>query len=129
MSAYGWAVDSTPAPKHAWGWGAKPQSDPVKTANARKIALACGTATLGRIYGEDGLDYEDEIVVMAAEYGVTVEEMRVRLLDSNMQKTGGAQQPPSGNGKEKSKPNPTTKAQSRFTVPPNGNGSIHGVLA
>jgi hypothetical protein len=60
-----------------------PQIDDAKTANARKIALGCGSTRLGRVYAEDGLDFEDEVTAMAQEYGVTVDEMRVKLLDAN----------------------------------------------
>ena len=79
---YGWTFDAAPAPKHTWDWNAKPQSDPEKTANARKTSLGCGVTSLGRVYAEDGLDFEDEIVAMATEYGVSTEEMRAKLMDS-----------------------------------------------
>jgi len=129
-AAYGWGVLASPSPRHSWNWPAKPQTDPVKTASARKTNLSDGTTTLGRIYAEDGLDFEDEVVAMAHEYGVTVEEMRVKLLDSNMQKSGGGgAAPPDGKDEpDADETIPPTKAHSRFTVPSNGNGHIHGVL-
>ena len=35
--------------------------DEVKQANARKINLETNSTTIGRIYSEQGLDYEEEI--------------------------------------------------------------------
>ncbi|MDD4890376.1 MAG: phage portal protein [Phycisphaerae bacterium] len=74
--AYGWSVPAMPAPRHHWGWPKMPQIDDAKTASARQTALGCGTTSPSRIADEDGLDDEDEIEVLAADYGVTVEEMR-----------------------------------------------------
>ncbi len=128
VSAYGWSsIAAAPLPKHTWDWNAKPQTDPVKTANARKISLSCGTTTMGRIYAEDGLDFEDEVGAMAAEYGVTVDEMRVKLLESNMQKSGGSQSSDSGEEDNEDEDAPLANAGSRFSIPSNGNGHIHGV--
>jgi DNA-directed RNA polymerase specialized sigma subunit len=56
----------------------------VKTATARKIALSTGTATLGRIFAEDGEDFEDSIQEMANEYGLDIDEMRKRILNANL---------------------------------------------
>lgn len=81
---FGWNSELDSVPKHAWGWPGKPHNDPVKTATARKIALSTGTMTLGRIYAEDGADYEDALDEMAVEYGVSVDEMKRRILDANL---------------------------------------------
>jgi lambda family phage portal protein len=78
--AYQWEVPPAPEPRHGWNWPAKPQIDQSKTANGRKTALAFGGVTLGRIYAEDGADFEDELPKMAREYGVTPDEMRGILL-------------------------------------------------
>lgn len=76
---------SLPTPKHSWDWPAMPQIDDLKTAKARQTALSVGNTRLGLIYADDGLDFEDELPLMAAEYGVSVDEMRKRLLDCNLQ--------------------------------------------
>ena len=83
VDVYGWAVVRYPIPKHSWIWPAKPRIDEEKTANARKIALSIGATTLTRIHDEDGTDYEEEIVIEARDYGVTVKEMRLVHLCAN----------------------------------------------
>jgi lambda family phage portal protein len=79
---YGWAVDGRPSPKHGWAWPGMPQIDNQKTANARKIALSCGATSLGRIYSEDGLDFDDELPAMAEQYGVSVSQLKSKLFDA-----------------------------------------------
>jgi len=79
VRVYGWTVPADPAPNHTWDWPQKPVIDDVKTASARKIDLATGVGTLRRIYAEQGLDFEDEVRVMAEDYGVTVDQMREAL--------------------------------------------------
>jgi len=76
---YGWAVDPYPIPPHAWDWPGYPKIDPTKTAKARAASLGVGATSLTRIYREDGLDFEDELKVMAKDYGVEVDEMRAIL--------------------------------------------------
>jgi division protein CdvB (Snf7/Vps24/ESCRT-III family) len=39
---------------------------------------------LGRIFAEDGEDFEDSIQEMADEYGLEVDEMRERILNANL---------------------------------------------
>jgi capsid protein len=82
--SYGWNVDAYPSPKHSWGWPGKPHNDPVKTATARKISLSTGTTTLGKIFSEDGEDFEDNIEQMASEYGISIKEMKARILEANL---------------------------------------------
>jgi len=101
---YGWNVPAAPAPKHSWRWPARPKIDEQKTANARKTALGTGQTTLSRVYEEEGYDYEEELLVMAKDYGVTVDEMRQILRDAvfaNKQPTAavpdpGREAPPAG---------------------------------
>lgn len=81
---YGWTGDATIPPPHLWAWPAMPQIDDAKTATARQTSLKCGATRLGRVYEEDGLDFDDEVALMAAEYGVTEQEIRQRLLDVNL---------------------------------------------
>lgn len=80
---YGWNVDAQSSPKHSWSWPARPKIDEEKTANARKTSLGSGQITLGRIYEEDGYDFEEELVVMAKNYGVSTAQMRMILLCQN----------------------------------------------
>ena len=93
VKVYGWTVAQEPAPKHSWDWPGMPQIDDQKTATARKTSLSCGVASLGRFYAEDGLDFEDEVAAMAAEYGIDVEEMKARILDANFPKTPAPEAP------------------------------------
>jgi len=86
---YGWSVPDSPSPAHTWGWPRKPVIDEGKMANARKTDLGTGVATLRRIYADEGLDFEDEIRGMAEDYGITVEEMRVRLLAQHFSTAAG----------------------------------------
>jgi capsid protein len=100
-----WSFDAAPAPKHAWDWPAMPQIDQQKTATARKTAMSFGGTRLGSIYAEDGLDYEDEVAAMATEFGLTVEEMKARLLEcalpKNSQPAEAADKPGRDEGEDK----------------------------
>lgn len=111
VDAYGWDGAALPLPKHAFAWPAKPKSDPVKTANSRKIGLSTGSLSPSDVAAEDGKDFEDHLVQMAKDYGVTVPEMRAKLLASNMPKAVGAPQQPD---KPPDVPAPQLKA-SRFS--------------
>lgn len=113
---YGWAVSVETAPTHDWVWPALPKIDDQKTASARQTNLATGATTLTRIYAEDGLDFEDELVTMAADYGVTVDQMRAKLFSVNFSRAGAAPQetPPEP---EKQTPKPVNRLPAR-----NGNG-------
>jgi len=116
VHAYGWNGPEDSTPRHAWMWNKKPQNDPVKTANSRKITLALGGTTLSDLYAEDGEDYEDKIVQMAADFGVTVEEMRGKLFEAVFPKSGGAP------GMEQPKPD-KNKATDDAEDGDDGNGS------
>lgn len=119
---YGWNVNATPAPKHEWGWPGRPHTDQVKTAVARKTRLATGQTTLSAIYAEDGLDFDDELPKMAAEYGVSVDEMRGILRRAVFGKAADAAPagpPPDGDAGSQAAPLP---GANRFSSSPNGNG-------
>jgi hypothetical protein len=75
-------VQADPAPKHSWRWPARPKIDEEKTASARKISLSTGQTTLSRVYEEEGYEFEEELLVMAADYGVEPDEMRHILRDA-----------------------------------------------
>jgi hypothetical protein len=71
----GWTpYDQTPP--HTWDWPAKPDIQPVDTANARKTDLSTGTTHRRRIAAEDGYDLDDEDSQAASDLGMTVEEYR-----------------------------------------------------
>lgn len=89
QDAYQWTVNPSPSPAHAWDWQGKPHSDPTKIADSRKTRLSCGDASPSEFAAEDGVDYEDRLAALANDYGVTVEEIKAKLFDSNFQKSGG----------------------------------------
>lgn len=110
--AYGWNVDTTPA--HSWDWPARPVIDETKTANARKINLSIGTTTLRRIYAEDGLDFEDELLAMSEDYGIPVEVLRQKLFEAAV--AGAAIQPSAQAPDEPTPPKPTNRLAQRAGV-------------
>ena len=120
VDAYKWSVDPSPSPVHGWAWMGKPHSDPTKVADSRKTRLSCGDAAPSEFAAEDGVDYEDRIAALANDYGVTEQEIRQKLFESNFQKSGGAPTPPSG--KPPDVPDAPTKAKS------NGHNRILGAL-
>lgn len=64
---------------HVWDWPALPEGDEESVANARDTNLRNGTLSMRRAYADDGLDYDDEVEQMAADYGCTVDEMKALL--------------------------------------------------
>ena len=125
VEVYGWNVDRAPAPAHEWSWPGRPKIDPEKTANARKIDLSTGSIAPSDVAAEDGDDFEDRIDRLASDYGITVEEMRAKLLESNFQKSGGApgQSPPDSDGRDTDEDTPTAEAVNRIGHLIRGNGS------
>lgn len=102
VHAHGWNVSDSPAPAHGFAWPARPKIDPEKTAKARQVDLSTGTLSPSDVAAQDGDDYEDRIERLAKDYGLTVDEMKAKLLDSNFQKAGGSpeeSQPPGGQPK------------------------------
>lgn len=76
---YGWNADPEKPPQHRWNWPRHPVADVESEANANKTKLATGQTTLTRVYDDAGLDYETEVTQMAADYGLTIDQMK-RLL-------------------------------------------------
>ena len=76
VSVYQWAADPNDPPLHSWQWPTHPVADinSESTANDRK--LRNGSITLSQLYAESGQDYDDAIQEMAADYGVSEDEMR-----------------------------------------------------
>jgi len=79
---YGWNADIENPPDHAWDWPKHPVPDVRGEAGANEVKLKTGQTTLHAIYTEAGLDWEDEVQQMAEDFGVSVEDIRRRLLDS-----------------------------------------------
>lgn len=78
---FGWTAQGTQAePPHVWDWPPYPIADAEAQARADDSRLKNGTETLSGVYSKSGRDFEDIVVDMAADYGITEDEMRERLL-------------------------------------------------
>lgn len=115
---FGWVGDGT-SPAHLWAWPAMPKIDDQKTATARQTALGCGATRLGTVYAEDGLDFDDEVALMAVEYGVSEQEIRKRLLDVNLSMNPGT---PTSDTADTPSDNPPANAKA------NGHNRLAGIL-
>lgn len=87
--AYGWDADPNEIPDHTWDWPRHPIADVESEAKATDIDLKNGRTSLSRVYSESGFDFEDELALMARDFGVTVDVMRKRLLDRLLPETPG----------------------------------------
>ena len=67
---------------HAWDWPKHRVADIRAEASANDITLKNGSRSLSRQYSDCGEDFQDEIEKMAADFGIDVDTMRQRLLDS-----------------------------------------------
>lgn len=67
---------------HSWDWPKHPVADLQAEASSNQSRLQSGSLTLTKLYANDGEDFEDELVVMASNYGVTTDEMRKVLLQA-----------------------------------------------
>lgn len=65
---------------HLWDWPKHRAVDIQAEAKANDSQLRNGSVSLSKVYSERGEDYEDEVERMAADYGVSVVEMRQILL-------------------------------------------------
>jgi len=77
-------ADPTDPPDHSWDWPKHPVADVTSEASASDTRLKNGSLSLSSHYSEQGLDYAEEIVRMADDYGVTVERMKQILLFANL---------------------------------------------
>ena len=118
---YGWDAPPTPASLHEFIWPARPKIDPTKTADARQTDLSTGTMSPSDVAAEEGNDYEDHIEKLAKDYGLTVKEMKAKLLESNFQKSGGAPGTPEPPG-EDSEQNGNGRPVNRIAELVGGNG-------
>lgn len=62
-------------PDHQWDWPPKPTIDAVAEAQANDVRLKNGTLTLRQAYSDQGMDFEDQLRVMAADYFGESEDM------------------------------------------------------
>lgn len=62
--------------QHAWAWDPPEDLDPVKSAQARLIDLACGMTSFPKEYAAKGQDYETEHAKQAEALGITLDELR-----------------------------------------------------
>jgi capsid protein len=76
---YGWMLIEGQVPEHTWDWPSHPVADEVSKATANEKKLRTGQVTLSKIFSEDGADFEDDISLMAADYGVDEATMRQTL--------------------------------------------------
>jgi capsid protein len=81
---YGWATDPLSPPPHSFSWPKHPVADVATDAKATDAQLKNGTTSPSAVYSAAGLDFDDEIIRLATDYGITPEEMRQRLLDINL---------------------------------------------
>lgn len=68
------------APAHKFAWPVQPSADRNADAKATDTQLRNGTVTWSRAMSDQGHDPEDELIQLATDYGVTVDEMRKVLL-------------------------------------------------
>jgi capsid protein len=69
------------AREHIWDWPKHRVADVEAEANANKTKLNSGQIGIHRLYSDAGLDIQDEMQAMADAFGVTIEEIKKRLLD------------------------------------------------
>lgn len=81
---YGWAAEPDAVPDHGWDWPKHPVGDIRAVAAANDIKLKNGTLSPSRAASEIGEDFEDQVIDMARDYGVSVDEMRAIILRTNL---------------------------------------------
>jgi capsid protein len=67
---------------HSWDWPKHPVADLQAEASSNQVRLQTGALTLTKLYADAGEDFEDELIVMASNYGVTPDEMRTVLMQA-----------------------------------------------
>jgi capsid protein len=79
--AFGWDANPDEPPDHQWDWPKHPIADVESEANAINTSLRNGSKSLSRVYSEQGIDFEEEVVQMSKDFGISVDQMRQRLLE------------------------------------------------
>jgi capsid protein len=77
-------ADPSEVPEHTWDWPKHPVADVTSEASAADTRLKNGSLSLSSHYSEQGLDFQEEVIRMANDYGVTVQRMREILLFANL---------------------------------------------
>lgn len=75
--------DPTDPPDHQWDWPEHKVANEEARASARDRNLKNGSMSFGEAASEEGVDFEERIVTMASDYGLSVDEMRDVLLKNN----------------------------------------------
>ena len=98
---YGWLGGNPDAigdaaKSHIWDWPKHRVADVESEANANSTKLSSGQMFLHRLFAECGWDLNDEIETAANSFGVSVDEIKRRLLeitlpDPSQQNSGGDQ--------------------------------------
>lgn len=95
--AYGWNTDPEAPPEVKWNWPRHPIADEVSAAQANETKLRSGQTTLTAVCDEAGLDFEEHVNQMAADFGLPVEQMRQILLVAIFKNGNQSAQPPEPN--------------------------------
>lgn len=118
-----------PAAKlHLWDWPKHRVADVEAEASANQTKLKSGQIGLHRLYSDAGMDFEDEIEVMAASFGVTTDEMRKRLLDAlypPVQQGGAPNQQPAIDEAVTAALRQLERRRDSLAIKVNGNGAHH----
>ncbi len=86
------------ARQHLWDWPKHRVADVESEANANKTKLNSGQMFLHQLFSDAGMDLEDEVDAAATSFGISVDELKRRLLDVILP-------PPPNVGKEVSQAN------------------------
>lgn len=66
---------------HSWDWPKHRVADVESEANANETRLRSGQIFPHVLYSDAGMDFEDELERAATSFGISVEELRARVLD------------------------------------------------
>lgn len=78
----GYNILEFPPPRHDWLWPGQPYTDPESEANAIATSLRTGASTLVSEYARRGLDYEDQVALQAAAWGIDPEVLKQKHMDA-----------------------------------------------
>ena len=75
--------DANEPPEHKWDWPEHKVANEEARASARDKNLKNGSMSYGEAASVEGKDFEERVVTMATEYGLSVDAMRDILLKNN----------------------------------------------
>lgn len=86
VSRFGWLggnpdAVTAGAREHLWDWPKHRVADVEAEANANQTKLQSGQIFPHQLFTDAGLDFEDELEKASVSFGVSIDEMRKRLLD------------------------------------------------